>query len=212
MPAVNCQGVILKRVNFGEADRIITSFTDRFGKISIVARGVRKVPSRRAPNMEVLNQVNLHLFKAKGYSLTEAEAINTFERLKSDLTLATYAFHILELVDRLTAEGQRNMGVYTLLIKTLENLIKNPRQIWIRAFEVKLLSLMGFWSTEALPSLNETTKKFFHILETDSWEEIAKITITKEQAVELERILRYYIEKTLESSLRSVQVLKKLKS
>src|SRR5258708_11287786 len=101
MPAVTTQGLILKRSNFGEADRVITALTDRYGKISIIAKGVRKITSRRAGNIEVLNLVKLHLFKARSYTLSEAESIQTFPTIKENLTLSTTAFHVIELVDRL---------------------------------------------------------------------------------------------------------------
>src|SRR3989344_2903487 len=99
MPALTTEGLILKRKNFGEADRVLTVLTPRLGKISIIARGVRKITSRRAGNIEVLNRTKLHLFKGKNYTLTEAESLETFNKLKSNLTLSTVALHIIELVD-----------------------------------------------------------------------------------------------------------------
>jgi DNA repair protein RecO (recombination protein O) len=211
MPAFTTEGLILKRVNFGEADRVLTVLTERFGKISVIAKGVRRITSRRAGNVEVLNKVRLHLFKAKSYNLTEAESIETFQKLKANLTLTTYAFHIIELVDRLVPEEQKNPYVYNLALEILTILQANPRQIFIRAFEVKLLSLLGFWSLDGIPNLNPSLEEILDRLQKSSWEEISTLEIKEEVAMELERILRYYIEKILESSLRSVQVLKKLK-
>ena len=69
MVSLTTEGLIIKRKDFGEADRILTVLTDRFGKISVVAKGVRRITSRRAGNIELLNLVKLHLFKAKNYNL-----------------------------------------------------------------------------------------------------------------------------------------------
>src|SRR3989338_5435359 len=138
MGSITTEGVILKRKNFGEADRVVTIITKQYGKISVVAKGVRRITSRRAGNIEVLNRVKLHLFKAKSYTLSEAESIETFQVVKDNLTLATTAFHILELVDRLVVEEQRNPQVYSLTVAVLHLLEQDPRQIFIRAFEVKL--------------------------------------------------------------------------
>ncbi len=212
MPAVTTEGLILKRSNFGEADRVVTVLTDRYGKISVIARGVRKITSRRAGNIEVLNRVKLHLFKSKSYTLQEAESIETFQILKDNLTLSTTAFHILELVDRLMPEEQRNPTLYNLVISTLKTLEKNPRQIFIRAFEVKILSLLGFWSIDAIKDLEADTKKTLEKLEYGSWDEIAALNITPEHGLALEQLLRYYLEKILESNLKSVRVLKDLKN
>ncbi|EKD90533.1 MAG: hypothetical protein ACD_31C00002G0032 [uncultured bacterium] len=211
MPAVTTEGLILRRSNFGEADRVLTVLTDRYGKISVIARGVRKITSRRAGNIEILNRVKLHLFKAKSYTLSEAESIETFQVVKDNLTLATTAFHILELVDRLVVEEQRNPQVYSLTVAVLHLLEKNPRQIFIRAFEVKLLSVLGFWSIDAIKDLSNDQKILLMKLEEFSWDQIEEMEILSEQAVALERILRYYMERILESKLKSVNVMKELK-
>lgn len=211
MPAVTTEGLILKRSDFGEADRVLTVLTPRFGKISVIAKGVRKITSRRAGNIELLNIVKLHLFKAKNYNLQEAESLETFPKIKENLTLSTTAFHIIELVNRLTPEDQKTPQVYELTVSILRILEKNPRQIFIRAFEVKLLNLLGFWSIDAIKNLSLEQKRILEELEYDSWEKIGEIEISPEQSGDLERILRLYLEKILESSLKSVKVLKELK-
>lgn len=212
MPALTTEGLILRRSNFGEADRVLTVLTDRFGKISITARGVRKITSRRAGNVELLNLVKLHLFKGKNYTLTEAESIETFQGIKNNLSLSTAAFHILELVDRLIPQDQINKVVFDLTVATLRILEENPRQIFIRGFEVKLLSLLGFWSIDAIKDLTPRTRELLERLEYNSWEQISVLEIKKEEAIALERVLRYYLEKILESKLKSVRVLEKVKN
>src|SRR3989344_5615595 len=150
MRAFKTEGIILKRRDFGEADRILTAFTLHRGKISIIAIGVRRITSRRAGNVELLNRVQMFLYPGKQFlNLTEAVSLDTYQKIKEDLTLSAYAYHILELVDKLTAENQENRHLYTELIEVLKRLEINPRQIWIRAFEVKILSLMGFMTFQA---------------------------------------------------------------
>lgn len=210
MGAVTSEGLILKRKDFGEADRVLTVLTPRFGKISVIAKGVRRITSRRAGNIEVLNRVKLHLFKAKNYNLQEAESIETFAILKENLTLSTTAFHIIELVDRLVPEEQTNFQLYERVVSVLQILEKNPRQIFIRAFELKILSLLGFWSIEAIGGLPPAQKELLERLEFESWGEIEKINLDEGQAIALERILRYYIEKVLEGKLKSIRVFKKI--
>lgn len=211
MPAVTSEGLILKRKDFGEADRVITALTARYGKITIIARGVRKISSRRAGNVEVLNLVKLHLFKGKNYTLTEAESSETFPKLKGNLILSTTAFHILELVDRLIPEEQKNDRLFELTVAVLKILEQNPRQIFVRAFEVKLLSLLGFWGEETIHDLDHETVYLLDQLEKKPWQEISKIEFKGEQAIALEKVLRYYIERVLESSLKSARVMEKLK-
>lgn len=211
MPSVTTEGIILKRKNFGEADRVLTVLGKHHGKISIIARGVRKITSRRAGNIEVLNRVKLHLFKSRNFYLQEAEAIETYPTIKSNLTLSAYGFHIIELVEKIIAENQFNASVYSLVVSALQLLEVHPRQLFIRAFEVKLLSVSGFWSINAIPRQQPDLAEILKDLEYSSWEKIASMQVSKTQATSLENILKQFLEKVLESNLKSVQVLKKLK-
>lgn len=211
MPSISTEGIILKRKNFGEADRVLTVLTKHFGKISIIAKGVRRITSRRAGNIEVLNRVKLHLFKSKNYNLTEAQSLETYQQIKANLMLSTTAFHILELIDRMVASDQLNQEVYPLVTAILELLEKNPRQIFIRGFEVKLLNVSGFWSINALPELNLEIKSLLETLQYSSWEKINQIKIGKQTSQALEDILHAYLEKVLESKLKSIEVMRQLK-
>lgn len=218
MRGFKTEGVILKRRDFGEADRILTIFTLHRGKISVLAKGVRRITSRRAGNVELLNRVSMFLHQTKGMPiLTEAESLDTYQKLKEDLTLSTYAYHIIELVDKLTAENQESRILYGHIVEVLRRLEKAPRQLLIRAFEVKILSYLGFMSFQTPTPEVETQfhtrgggMKLLKDLEIFSWDEIEKIKINKKEALEVERILRYHLERVIESSLKSRQFLKKI--
>jgi len=211
MASIVTQGIILKRHNFGEADRIMTVLTDRLGKIAVVARGVRKITSRRAGNVEILNYVRIGLFKGKGYTLTEAEAIETFPKIKENLTLSSTAFHVIELADRLIVEEQSNPQVFDLVLATLKILEKNPRQLFIRAYEIKLMRLLGFLSADSLEGVEMSMGLLLQNLEDESWAEISKLNITESEAESLEQFMRGSIEKVLESKLNSSDVFRKMK-
>lgn len=214
MRAFKTEGIVLKRRDFGEADRILIVFTLTRGKVSVVAKGVRRITSRRAGNVELLNRVTMFLYPGKNFcTLTEATAIDTYQKLKEDLTLSTYAYHILELVDKLTVEDQANRVLYELLVRVLERLSANPRQIWVRAFEVKVLSNLGFLSFQdpqvSLPIYPQAVHwKLLRALEMQSWDEIGELKINGKEAMELERILRYYVERLIEGKLKSRRFLK----
>lgn len=216
MRGIKVEGIILKRRNLGEADRILTVFTLQKGKISILAKGVRRITSRRAGNVELLNRVSMYLHQAKTFLiLTEATSLATYQNLKGDLALSTYAFHIIELVDKLTAENQDNRILYEHLVSVLQRLSRNPRQILVRAFEVKILSLMGFTNFQEgldlhLRDININTRNLLKDLEMMSWDEIEKLKIEEKEALELERVLRYHVERVIEGRLKSRQLLKKL--
>ncbi|MBI2018971.1 DNA repair protein RecO [Candidatus Daviesbacteria bacterium] len=212
MRSFKTEGIILKRRNFGEADRILTVFTPSRGKISVLAKGVRRIRSRRAGNVELLNRAVMYLHQSKGLPiLTEAQTLASFQKIKEDLTLSTYAYHILELVNKLTAENQENRRLYSDLVEVLGWLSKNPRQIFIRAFEAKILSNLGFTNFQLhTQDLSSNVRQLLRDLELSSWEKIEAIKVKEKEALELEHILRYYIERTIEGKLKSRQFLKDL--
>ena len=73
------QAIILKRFNYGEADRILTLFTDKHGKITVIAKGVRKPQSRKRGHVELFNHIKAYIVNGKSLGiLTEAETIHNF--------------------------------------------------------------------------------------------------------------------------------------
>lgn len=211
MPTSTLEGIIIKRSNFGEADRILTIVTPFRGKITVLAKGVRRITSRRGGNVELLNKIRFQVFQGSGLPiLTEAESLKTFPKIKKDLMLGSYANHIAELAGKFLPEEQANLLAYWLIDNILDLLEENPRQIFIRAFEIKLLAALGFWSIDQVDTTDEI-KNLLKIFQTNSWGEIAALSLLPEQALELERILRYYIERVLESSLKSARMIDKLK-
>ncbi len=209
MSSFTTESLVIKRINVGEADRIISLLTPFRGKILVLAKGVRRITSRRGGNIELLNQVRVHLYEARNLPiLTEAESIKTFSKLKENLTLTTYATHLLEITDKLLPENVIQPEVYRLLLTTLNFLESSPRRIFVRAYEVKLLSILGFWSKNQI-STSEDIKKLLEILETKTYQEISHFTLTESESLELERILRYYLEQVIESSLKSIEMISK---
>jgi len=117
------EGIIIKRRNFSEADRLLTVMTRNYGKIQVKAAGVRKITSRRSAHIELLNYTILHLYKGNTFSiLTEAKMIDDFYSIKKDFSKIGLAYHACELVDGLCPENQENDKVFSLLQRTLSDL------------------------------------------------------------------------------------------
>ncbi len=148
MRTVKTTGIILKRRNIGEADRILTVYTREEGKISIKAKGVRKVTSKRASHIEPLNKAVLFIYKTGGMPvLTEVDTLVSYDNVKKNLARVGLAYHICELVDSLCPEGQENEQVFALLENILENLgLQEKVGSAIHAFEIDLLQKLGYIS------------------------------------------------------------------
>lgn len=149
MHSFKTEAIIIKRRNFGEADRIITAVTKNYGKIKIIAKGVRKISSKRSPHIELLNLSILNIHVGRMMILTEAEAVYHHIILKKDLQKSGPAFFICELIDGLLPENQENLEVYNLIKKTLIDLENaDNERLLINKFEQDILSLLGYWPKE----------------------------------------------------------------
>ncbi len=149
MATYKTEGVILKRTNYGEADRILTIYTKYRGKIRAIAKGVRKITSRKGGNVELFNFCTLFLAEGRNLDIvTEAQVVNSFSRIRDDLERTAAAFYLVELVDQLTPDGQVNRQVFDLLVSALAALQDTRYKILdtTRNFEIDLLKLLGFWS------------------------------------------------------------------
>ncbi len=158
MQSFSTEAIVLKRRNFGEADKLVTFFTKKKGKITAMAKGVRKVSSRRAGNIEQLNHVTIFLHSTRGMPiLTEAAEVANFASIKEDLEKLSLSYILLELVDQFLDEGQENQEIFDLLLKTLHaiNTTNDMEkvQLLLSSFQIKFLSSVGY-----LPQLNHCVK------------------------------------------------------
>lgn len=162
MHSYRTEGIILKRKNFSEADRFLTVFTKKHGKIKILAKGVRRVTSRRGPNIEPFNLVTLFIHRGRNFDiLTETQIQNTFPRIRKNLELIGLAYHICELVDGLCAEHQPHLKVFDLLVNTLQELDSDL----IHSFEINLLAELGFLPKSSFFNKLDTTSYIESLLE-----------------------------------------------
>ncbi len=140
------EAVVLRRRDLGEADRILTVFTDRLGKINVVAKGTRRTQSRLAGHLEPLCRTSLLIAKGRNLDIvTQASLIEPFKYLRVTEELIAYAGYFADLVDQFSAEGQENHRTYELFIESLAELDQGLDPFVVSTyFEFALLALMGF--------------------------------------------------------------------
>lgn len=140
--------IVIKRKNVGEADRTITLFTRQSGKLRVLARGVRKVSSKRAPHIEVFNHVIVTIHKSQSMdTLTEVSPVASYEGIRKDLQRVGAAYYLCELIDGLLPIEQPHEDVFTLLVEafTTLNTVKKERIEILRArFAAALLTKLGY--------------------------------------------------------------------
>lgn len=128
------KGVILRREDFGEADKILTIYTKDLGKIRPKARGVRKSTAKLAGHLELFNHVDLVL---AGGTIIGAVTINHFEHLRDNLDNLEKAAYISEMIDRFSPEEDPDERLFNLVLESLTKLD-------LDYFERKFLDLLGF--------------------------------------------------------------------
>ena len=138
--------IILRRQDFGEADRILTLYTPGLGKSRVLAKGVRKPTSRKAGHVELFTHSRLLVAKGKNLDIvTQAETINPFVALRGDLERASCAYYVAELVDRFTEEGEENSRLFGSLLNALLWLgAAEDTALVLRFFELRLLDFVGY--------------------------------------------------------------------
>jgi len=144
------EGIVLGRRNFGEGDRVVTILSKKRGKILLLAKGVRKVSSKRGPHIEVFNLICGQAFLGKTWDiLGEVTAIENFPNLRQNLSRISAAYEMTEIVNKFLPERENDLAVFDLLKTNLRQLNNNnyinlDNFLW--SFKVHLLNLTGFWS------------------------------------------------------------------
>jgi DNA repair protein RecO (recombination protein O) len=138
-------GIIINRHIVKESDRFLTIYTLEEGKISVYARGVRSVKSKRGSQIDLFSHINFELFeKNDRRTLTSVELLNGNHVSKTTLSNISRLFQIGELVDALTPEHDPHSEVYDLLVTALENLSRFETEEYLFRFKKKLLELLGY--------------------------------------------------------------------
>lgn len=140
------EAIVLKRINLGEADKILTLYTPNLGKLSAIAKGVRRPRSKMGGHLELLTHSSLMLARGQNLDIiTQSETISSFLPLRGDLWRASLAIYAAELVEQLTAEHVENYPVYKLLLDTLHQLCEaQDGELTLRYFELNLLTHLGY--------------------------------------------------------------------
>ncbi|HHW49521.1 MAG TPA: DNA repair protein RecO [Clostridiaceae bacterium] len=147
MSFLKTKGIIIKEVNIGEADKIVTIFTKSNGKISASARGARRPRSKLVAGTQFLCYSDFVLFKGREmYSINSCEVIEPFYEIRNDIVRLTYSAHIVDIINDIVQENQPASRTLQLFLNTLHMLTKTNRnpELVTRIFELRLLSILGY--------------------------------------------------------------------
>jgi DNA repair protein RecO (recombination protein O) len=191
MPSFNTHAVVLKNFQYQDADKIYTLLSKDKGRISVIGKGVRKVTSRRAGNMDTLNHVVVQVDRHKSgiLYLQEVKTLATHKRIKTNDKLSNKAFYLVELINRTVEEDEYAQKIYRLLVKTLARLEEGNEEpsLTVNKFEIKLMQFLGYQPPRQLLRL---------------W----KAQIEEKEFEKADRLLKDYITEILQEKMKSLEL------
>ncbi len=211
-------GIILKKQNYKEADQIATVYTLEYGKIRCLAKSLRLSKSKLAGSFQDFSLVQIEL--ATGHAmpiLISAKCLESFNRIKTDLTKIALVFYAAELVIKLTADEQINTQAYDLLVSFLKSLnqaegTEQQYYLFLDNFALRFLEVSGFsieFATHGF-KLSQALMDLTNQIQQSDYENIPNLQIDPASAKQIHRAVSEFIEYILERDIKSTSFLKQV--
>lgn len=145
--SIRVQALILTHTNYGECDRFVRMLTPEHGKLSALARGVRKMNSRKSGHLEPFTLVSAQLVQGRSdaWIVSQVTTEETFPRLSESLERTVLASYAAELADRFSDEETESRDLFNLTLQTIRRLNSSADPYpALRLFDFALLNLTGF--------------------------------------------------------------------
>lgn len=146
-PYIVTRGIVLRETETKEADKILTLLTAERGKLSVIARGVRRKSCKYAACAQSLAYSEWTLYqKGNWYYANEGATLELWSGLRSDLEAMALGFYMAELTEGVTTEETPAPELLRHLLNGLYAIstLHKPPALVKPAFEVKLLCLAGY--------------------------------------------------------------------
>ena len=139
------EGIVVSEVDYKESSKIINVLTPEYGIIGFIARGTKKVKNNLSGVSSKLTYGYFHVnYKENGLSsLIEVDVIDSFNKIKRDINLISYAVYLLELADKVYRHDS-DKNIYVMLIASLKKINEGyDYQVISSIFELKMLDFLG---------------------------------------------------------------------
>ena len=147
MKTIETNALVVKSLNFGESDKIVTVFSESLGRVQGVAKGARRSLKRFGGCLEPFSLIRFTYKPGKELGrFEEGRVIRDFRAIKEDLLKMAYGSYLLELAEALFTEGVGGEEGYALLLEAFLELSEKggePEAI-ARGAEVRLLDIAGY--------------------------------------------------------------------
>ncbi len=148
MALVTTKAIVLKSMRWGEADRILTFFSLRLGKVRGIARGARRMKSRFGGMLEPFSSINLTLFETRRdglASVSHANVLEPFFAVRERLERISAASRMVALIEGITADRDPGPPIFHVLLEGLRSLMRTDDPGWLTLmFQIHVLGQSGF--------------------------------------------------------------------
>jgi DNA repair protein RecO (recombination protein O) len=139
--------VVLRTFKSGEADRVVVLWTRQYGKVRVLAKGVRKTTSRLGATLETLAYVNVDLVKTRGefYIARHVAHKERLSTLRGSYSRISAGYAVVEAIDAIPSDGVPDEAIFDLLTRvllTLDDESYDPTLV-PASFFFRLLALDG---------------------------------------------------------------------
>lgn len=219
MNRLECQGIVIYKEDYSEADARIVVFTDSIGIMNLYIKGIRKTKKRDIAAVDILSYSKFSLIRKNDmYNLSDFELINDFTEIKKDLEKLSLVFYVLDVVKKIFLEEEPRKAEFNLLknvLNYIETENKKENQLLVIAFFLfKIIKSEGIYFSDFKEFFIGKKESDF-IKETAILKKIMKNEVKKIEVEKLEEktifnlilLLEDYINRQLEVSLNLRKIL-----
>ncbi len=148
------QGIIIKKEDRAENDKLITIFSKDYGKMKLAAKSVRKNTSKLAGQLNLFSLVDLGFVLGKTYNvLTSALELENFSKIKNNLKKIEIIRRISEIANKYTFFNKKDNDIFDMLLKAFfylseKDLSERELDYFLRYFEYRFLAVSGYKPNE----------------------------------------------------------------
>ncbi|MCL1791409.1 MAG: DNA repair protein RecO [Peptococcaceae bacterium] len=208
MSSYKADALVIRSREYKEADRLITLYSREYGKISAVAKGVRKATSKQRGGVQLYTYADFMLYKGRSLdTVQQAHPREVFLYLWDDYERACGAACMAELLDAATPDGEPDERAFLLSLKFLFMLEMLDPAVAVTAYGVRLMACLGelgqVESDEkgSLGAMTEGTRNVLRQLQVMPWERMERLRLSVAQHGEMFRVLRVFCENKAERKL-----------
>jgi DNA repair protein RecO (recombination protein O) len=143
------EAVVLRSMKYLESSKIVTLYTAEYGKLSVIAKGARQRKNKYGAALEPMTHLSAIVYRKDGRNLQvlgDCDIVHPFRRLMEDLDKMSVGLAVIELMNIVTHEEEKNSTLFALLVETLHHLdiATEPPSLLLYFFELHLSSILGF--------------------------------------------------------------------